>query len=320
MQSDANTQTSVQVVTVTLNPAIDQTLTIPNFAAGQVNRVEQSEAHPGGKGVNVAACLADDGRSVAVTGFLGRDNAGLFEALFAQKRVLDCFVRVAGPTRTGIKITDPAQRQTTDINFPGLSPNPGDREALLMQLAVLPTEWAVLSGSIPPGLDPSIYRDLIALLKQQGRRVALDTSGAALRHALDAVPEVVKPNRQELEQLLGRALDTPAAIVEAARTLIERGVELVVVSLGSDGAVFINKNDVVTARPPAIEVASTVGAGDAMVAGIVAAQLDGLSLAECARLATAFSLSAISELSTGLSSQAPVATLREQVTVEQQAI
>lgn len=320
MQSDANTQTSVEVVTVTLNPAIDQTLTIPNFAAGQVNRVDQSQAHPGGKGVNVAACLADDGRSVGVTGFLGRDNAGLFEALFAQKRMLDCFVRVAGPTRTGIKIADPVQRQTTDINFPGLAPNPADREALLMQLAVLPTQWAVLSGSIPPGLDPTIYRDLIMLLKQQGRRVVLDTSGEALRHALDAAPQIVKPNRQELEQLLDRSLDTSAAIVEAARTLIERGVELVVVSLGSDGAIFISKDDIVTARPPEITVASTVGAGDAMVAGIVASQLDGLSLAECAQLATAFSLSAISQLGSGLSSQTPVAALREQVAVEQQAI
>lgn len=319
MQSD-QTQTDTEVVTVTLNPAIDQTLTIPDFAAGQVNRVAQAVAHPGGKGVNVAACLADNGRSVAVTGFLGQDNAGLFEALFAQKRMRDCFVRVPGSTRTGIKITDPAQQQTTDINFPGLTPNPGDREALLMQLATLPTAWAVLSGSIPPGLDAAIYHDLIALLKQQGRRVVLDTSGDALRHALDAAPAIVKPNRQELEQLVGRALDTTAAIVAAARTLIERGVELVVVSLGSDGALFISRDEVVTARPPQITVASTVGAGDAMVAGIVAAQLDGLSLAECARLATAFSLSAISELGTGLSSQTPVAALREQVVVEQQAI
>jgi 1-phosphofructokinase len=148
----------------------------------------------------------------------------------------------------------------------------------------------------------------------------LDTSGEGLRLALEATPQIVKPNIHELEELLGRSLDSAAAIVDAARTLIGRGVELVVVSMGGDGACFINAAEVVIARPPRITVVSTVGAGDAMVAGIVAAQLEGLSLVECARLASAFSADVISHVGAGLSSRASVEALCAQMTVEQPAI
>ena len=123
------------VVTVTLNPAIDQTLSIPGFAAGQVNRVAGSRSHAGGKGVNVACFLADlgveTGIEVIVTGFLGAGNAGLFVETFAQKGITDRFVRIAGSTRVGIKIVDDRRRQTTDINFPGLTPEGEDIDELL---------------------------------------------------------------------------------------------------------------------------------------------------------------------------------------------
>src|SRR3712207_3957269 len=115
-------QHTYDVLTVTLNPAIDRTVTIHGFAAGGVDRVEQVQQNPGGKGVNVAVTLADAGHSAAVTGFLGRENIASFEQLFAQKQIDDRFVRIAGQTRVGIKIVDPAQQQTTDINFPGFTP------------------------------------------------------------------------------------------------------------------------------------------------------------------------------------------------------
>jgi 1-phosphofructokinase len=145
----------------------------------------------------------------------------------------------------------------------------------------------------------------------------LDTSGDALRFALEATPHIIKPNIHELEMLVGEALPTPAAIIEAARQLIAGGVRLVAVSMGAEGALLVNEHTVVTARPPSVEVKSTVGAGDAMVAGIVAGQLRNLPLAACARLATAFSLDAITHLGSGLSSPEVIETLMEQVTVEE---
>lgn len=309
-----------EVLTVTLNPAIDRTVTIENFTAGAVNRVERVVQHPGGKGVNVAATLADAGHRAAATGFLGRENCASFEDLFARKGIGDHFVRIAGETRVGIKIVDPARGQTTDINFPGLAPAPADAEALLRRLEAVEAPWAVLAGSIPQGVDQTIYRDLVAALRARGRRVALDTSGEPLRLALEAFPQIVKPNIHELEALLGTALPDTAAVVAAARGLLAGGVELVVVSMGSEGALFVSGDEVVRARPPRVTVQSTVGAGDAMVAGIVAAQLRGLPLADAARLATAFSVDAISRIGAGLSDQAAIAAIMGRVEVEEPAL
>ena len=309
-------QSPVNVLTVTLNPAIDQTVRIPNFAAGKVNRVEQSQSDPGGKGVNVASFLTDAGHRVAVTGFLGRDNAALFDALFAEKQIPDHFVRIAGQTRVGIKIADPVLNDTTDINFAGQAPTPTDVAALFDLIPTLPGAWVVLAGSIPPAVEPTIYRDLIAAFRQHGKRVVLDTSGEPLQHALDAVPSIVKPNIHELETLVGRALPTRDAIIAAARDLLARGLDLVVVSMGADGALFVDAETVVRATPPRVRVESTVGAGDAMVAGTVAAQLRALALADTARLATAFSVDAVTHVGSGLSAWEVVEAGMEQVAVD----
>lgn len=317
MNNASTTPRNFEVATITLNPAIDRTVTISNFAAGKVNRVEQMEQNPGGKGVNVASILADFGHAVAVTGFLGSENATSFEELFTRKQISDHFVRIAGQTRVGIKISDPVQQQTTDINFPGQAPTPADVDMLFQRLAALDAAWFVLAGSLPPGVAPTIYRDLVMMIKQQGRNVALDTSGAALHHALEAAPTIIKPNVHELEEIVGASLPTFEAIVEAAQPFLARGTRLVAVSMGAEGACFVTANSVVMARPPRVEVKSTVGAGDAMVAGIVVGQLRGLPLAECARLATACSLDAITHIGSGLSSVAAVEALKSRVAVEE---
>jgi 1-phosphofructokinase len=280
----------LDAATVTLNPAIDRTITISRFTAGTVNRVEAERDNPGGKGVNVASALAGSGLRTAVTGFLGGENAEVFEAHFTRQNIVDHFVRVPGRTRVGIKIVDPDLKQTTDINFPGLAPRPGEVAALWEKLGALRSAWWVVAGSLPPGMDAGIYREIVASLKARGARVALDASGEALRQGIAAGPHVVKPNLSELETLLGERIAGTDAIIAAARQLLDQGIELVTVSMGREGACFVTAAETVIARPRDVEVGSTVGAGDAMVAGIVAAQLRGLPLEDCAKLATAFSL------------------------------
>ena len=228
-----------QVVTITLNPAIDRTVTISNFTAGAVNRVESVRSHPGGKGVNVASALADHGHGVAVTGFLGRSNAGAFEELFSQKKIADHFVRIAGQTRIGIKITDPVRAETTDINFPGPAPTSDELNMLRSQIATLDAEWFVVAGSLPPGVDPAIYGDIIAGLRRRGLKVLLDTSGDPFPLALEARPTAIKPNIHEFEAFVGHPLSDEQEVVAAARILIDRGIELVVVSMGQVGACFV---------------------------------------------------------------------------------
>ena len=272
-------------------------------------------SHPGGKGVNVASALADHGHGVAVTGFLGRSNAGAFEELFSQKKIADHFVRIAGQTRIGIKITDPVRAETTDINFPGPAPTSEELSMLRWQIATLEAEWFVVAGSLPPGVDPKIYRDIIAGLRQSGRKVLLDTSGEPFSLALEARPTVVKPNIHEFEAFVGHPLSNEQEVVAAARILIDRGIELVVISMGKEGACFVTANESVMARPPEIEVKSTVGAGDAMVAGILSGQLEKLSLGECARLATAFSIDSLGRLESGLSSRSAIESAMQKVTL-----
>lgn len=304
-----------EIATVTLNPAIDRTVTIENFTAGQVNRASNVRSFPGGKGVNVASALADFGHGVVVTGFLGRENTASFEALFAQKSIQDCFVRIDGQTRVGIKITDPVRNETTDINLPGPSPAAADLDQLRGTLATFEAGWVVLAGSLPPGVDSGIYGELTASLKARGCKVALDTSGESLERALDAGPDLIKPNIHELEALLGVTLGDRASVIDAARRLVGRGVELVVVSMGAEGACYVTNGEAVIACPPEVEVRSTVGAGDAMVAGTVAGRLRNLSLGECARMGTAFSLEALTRIESGISSPQSIEESMETVTL-----
>ena len=291
-------QLAVDAITVTANPAVDQTIWVPGFRAGEVNRVVREQLSAGGKGINVAAFLAAFGVPVFATGFLGRPNAGLFETFLEQQRIPYEFVAVDGTTRTGIKIVDELAHTTTDINFGGFHVGEDGVRALEHKLAELiaPGRWVVLAGSLPAGAPATTYRRLATLVHERGGLVALDTSGPALREALPARPDLVKPNREELEELSGRRLPDREALSEAAADLAQRGVRTVVVSLGAEGALFARDGDAAFATPPPVRVASTVGAGDAMVAGTISSILRMLELADTAALATAFSAVAIAQI------------------------
>ncbi len=172
----------------------------------------------------------------------------------------------------------------------------------------------MLSGSVPPGLSQNVYAEIVRALGE--RQVILDTSGEGLRRALAAAPRVIKPNVEELAELMGKPLGSPAAILDAGRELIRRhGIGTVVVSMGREGALFVEADTALWARPPQVEVVSTVGAGDAMVAGIVVGKLRGFALADTARLATAFAAAAIARPGHSLPEPAAVDALQGQVTL-----
>jgi len=297
---------NAHVATVTLNPAIDQTLSIPDFAVGQVNRVEWEQADPGGKGVNVAAFLAGFGIPVSVTGFLGSENAEIFRAFFKDKGIADRFVTVPGRTRANVKILDRPNKRITDINLPGLAFSGEHLAALRAAIDGLANDhdWFVLSGSMPSGTPETVYADLVADLRSRGKQVVLDASGPAFARSVAALPAalptVIKPNTDELEELAGRRLPDQASILSAVDELIGRGIGCVIVSMGAEGAIFAEGSRRVLVRPPAVIVRSTVGAGDAMVAGFIVGRLRGLDLEGCARLATAFSLGALSTVGPSL--------------------
>ncbi len=292
----------MKIATVTLNPAIDQTVRVDSFRPNTVNRALAISFDASGKGVNVASFLADYGHDTAVTGYLGQENADIFEQFFASKGIDDCFVRIPGNTRINVKVVDEVNQQTTDINMPGETPPQEAMNTLLQTIEQLTNscDWFVLSGSLPPHVPAAIYATIITQLKQQKKQIILDTSGEALREGIQAGPTIVKPNIEELQDLVGHTLKSEAEIQHAAYQLLNEDSKLVVVSMGMQGAMLVERATSLIAIPPAITVKKTFGAGDAIVAGLVTGQILGLSLADCGRLATAFAVGAIAHLSYNL--------------------
>jgi 1-phosphofructokinase family hexose kinase len=309
--------TATRIATLSLNPAIDQTARVSNFTAGRVNRVEWEQADAGGKGVNVASFLAHAGVVVAATGLFGSGNIEPFVELFERMGIEDRCVRLPGRTRVNVKITDPVLNQVTDINFPGLSPRQEDLAELHATLDALcgETEWFVLSGSVPAGVPTEIYAELVERLKRRGKRVLLDASGEPLAAAVQQGPDIIKPNIDELSELVGQPLASPAEVLVAAKSLVASGIGLVAVSMGAEGALFVEAGAALMALPPKIEVRSTVGAGDAMVAGILVGGLRGLDLAGRARLATAFSLAALGEVGPNLPTMSVIESFAARVEI-----
>ena len=310
------------IVTLTLNPAIDETVTLDALRPGEVHRASAVRVDAGGKGVNVACCLADWGLPVAATGVLGQDNAAPFNELLAAKGIDDRFVWIPGETRTNLKLLDAGTGATTDINLPGLAVSAGHLatvRAVLREL-VEAGGLAVLAGSLPAGLPVDLYATLSRELKARGARVVLDASGKALAAALaaepDALPYAIKPNRHELEEWAGRPLPGIASVAGAATALRERGIPLVVVSLGPEGALFVWEGGVLHARAPAIRVASTVGAGDALVAGLVAGLHAGLDMPGTARLALAFAAGKLARPGANLPGRSLVEGIAETIRVD----
>lgn len=290
-------RTNPEVLTVTLNPAVDWTLTVPAFAAGTVNRVAHQQQDAGGKGLNVASRMAAVGRHASVTGVLGEVNDDLFVRLFEQLGIGDHCIRVPGSTRTNVKVVNPDTHEVTDLNQGGKAIC-GESMAALEDVLLngpLP-QWYVLAGSLPPDVPADIYQRWIPLLQARGARVALDASGEALRAGVQAGPDMIKPNHHELAELTGSPADSFQDCLLSARQQVAAGTGLVVVSRGADGALFVTADRAVQAVPGPVTVQTTVGAGDAMVAGTLSAALDGLDLAAMARLATAFSMTALTSV------------------------
>lgn len=307
----------MKVATITVNPAIDQTVSADNFEIGKVNRSRAMRFDAGGKGVNVASFLADYGLDVAVTGFLGEENADVFERHFKRKNIEDRFIRVPGETRINIKIMDEASQVTTDLNTPGQIPGEYALSRFYEQVEAMmeACECFVLSGNLQAGLPSTFYADLIRLLKSKRRYTVLDTSGDALTDSLEAGPNLIKPNIYELSALVNKPLSEIEDVYRAAVSLINLETKLVVVSMGANGALVVEKDQAFIARPPSIPVKSTVGAGDAMVAGLVAGIGKKLSLHDCARLATAFSLSAVTRLGRDLPKPDVIEEFNKQVEI-----
>jgi 1-phosphofructokinase len=265
------------IVTVTPNPSVDWTLEIPSLTRGLVHRTARVHKEPSGKGVNVTRALTTNGvPSVAILPIGGTEGAEL-ATLLTHEHVGFVAVPITGSIRVNVSLTEP-DATTTKINAPGpeLAPAEVDRLIAAVVTAVTDASWVVGSGSLPRGVGPDFYATLGNRVREAGARFALDTSGPALRAGLPARPHLVKPNVEELAAAVGRPIATLGDAVTAGRELVERGALSVVVSLGPDGALLIDGAQAVHAEARVAAPRSTVGAGDALLAGYLAAGGHGI--------------------------------------------
>ena len=286
------------ITTVTPNPSLDRTLHLPRFAPGHVNRATATMVEPSGKGVNVALALHGVGVPVRavlpVGGPIGQEIAMLLDELGLDH--VD--VPIAGSSRSNISLVE-ADGRTSKVNEPGPHVSESEVEALCAKALSLSKsgEWVVFAGSLPSGFTPQRLADAVADLRAAGRLVALDCSGRPLEHVLTQdsarLPHLVKPNAEELAEVTGRTLQSLADVADAAQLLLARGVRTVLVSLGGEGALLVDAERPLHGTAAARRVVNTVGAGDAFLAGWLAAVHAGARGADALANALRFGATAV---------------------------
>ena len=277
------------ITSISLNPSIDRTLTVEGFTPGGLNRVLSSGDVAAGKGINVALTVSALGLNAECVGFMYRDSAPLFEKRLMMNSAAYSFVWCEGSVRTNIKVLDQTTQTITEINEPGVMVSESDlkRMAEMVALHAENSDYMVMAGSLPPGCPPDYYRMLIQSVEGLGCRCVLDADGEALKKGLEAKPFMIKPNRHELEKMVGHKFSSIQEIRDAAMRYIDLGVSIVAVSLGGDGALITDGDESLYAPVLNIDVQSTVGAGDSMVAGLVCGCMGDFDLENTFRMGVA---------------------------------
>lgn len=306
------------IVTVTLNPAIDQTLVLPRYVAGDTIRVKSSRFDPGGKGINVSRVVAELGGDTLAMGFAPGGLGRYIEQTLEAQGITCDFIHTKGETRTNITILDEGRHMNTILSDPGPATDPKYVEELRHRLRkrLKPGDWLVLAGSIPPPLTAHVYTDLIHEASEMGVHTVLDADGAALQEGSAAHPDMVKGNRRELERLVGRHLDDEESTLEAAVEVQKRGVETVVVTRGREGAVAAVDDEYLRGVAPRVRAVSAVGSGDAFLAGLVLTLSRGGNMETALRLGIAAGTAAVLTQGTELCHRREVDILLERVKVQ----
>jgi tagatose 6-phosphate kinase len=289
------------ILTVTLNTSVDKFYMLDALTPYTVMRVKEVRNTAGGKGLNVSRVAAQLGEAVTAMGFVGGHIGAYFESLVTEARIRKAFTHVASETRSCINGWDLARNLSTEYLEPGAPVSAGEVSRFLEDFKrEMPGADAVtISGSMPRGVPEDCYETLIGMCRDAGKPVLLDTAGETLRRSVKARPSFVKPNAEELGQLLGYEPDGPDALASSAAELQRGGIPTVVVSLGADGALMACDEGVFAGKPPRIKPKNTVGCGDSMVAGFAVGAVRGLPAAERLRLAVAVSAANALYMGTG---------------------
>lgn len=275
------------ITVLCLTPCVDETIYLPTFVMGGTNRPSRKQSVAGGKGVNVAVTLSQMGEDVTLATYRYEKNSDLLMETIAAAGLQCIAIDTPGTLRTNLKIMDQSTSVITEINMKGEAVS--DEAVAAMEDALLKaareSSWVVLTGSLPKDFPVDFYARVIRRIREEKLpcRVALDAEGTPLTLGVKEKPDFIKPNRHELELLLGRALPSNEDIAQAAREVVAMGVETVIVSMDSAGSMLVTSEETVAAPAVPVQVVTTVGAGDALVSGFLIATARGESTREAFR-------------------------------------
>jgi 1-phosphofructokinase/tagatose 6-phosphate kinase len=292
------------IVSVTMNAAIDRTLTVPNFQRGQRHRASAGLTLAGGKGINIARALKQLGVPVVATGLAGgRTGTRIVEELTGEA-ILNDFVRIDGESRTSTAIVDPTGGSYTELNEWGPHVEPEELEMLLDKLIYLSqgADYVVFAGSLPRGVDDGFYGEAVRELNRRGAQTVLDSEGEPLRYGVQAEPLLVSPNEREAEALVGQEFNDDDDFLTGLETIAEMGARNVVITRESGCWALLRSERTTTryrASAPLVDAVSAVGSGDVLLAAFIVARLEGRSDEEALRSAVAAGAASTLEIGAG---------------------
>ncbi len=309
------------VLTVTLNPSVDRALFLTELKVGDTNRVVRTETDAGGKGVNLSRVLRELGGETVATGFLGGGPGAYICKVLDDQTVPHCFVEVRGDTRTNFSVEDAAQNPPTTFNEKGPEVTGNDIENLVNRVKeYLPKlTWLAMGGSLPPGAPSDIFFRLTNLAHEAGVKVLVDADGEAMRLAMAASPDFIKPNEKEASRLLGRDLSGRNDAIQATLELYHQlggGDKIAVISRGAGGAVIACSEGEFDGITPAVEMRSTIGCGDSMLGGMLWAMGQGKSMEEAFRWGLAAGAATASTDGTEIARRSVVENLFDKARIE----
>lgn len=268
------------ITTVTLNPAIDRSYIINNFKPNNNYRIDDVTVTVGGKGINVARTVSALGEKLNATGFLGGITADYIKKQLNDLGIATSFVKINDESRNFTAIIDPINRTETTVNEVGPFVSKTELTKFIKEyIKILKySKIIIASGSVPKGVPKTIYRDMVKIAKDNNVLPIIDASGKFLEEAIKAKPYMIKPNLKELRELVGYELNNEYEIIHESKYICKQGVGLVVISLGSKGAIFTTREKVIKVEAPNIKAVNTVGSGDALVAGFAVALVNKFDL------------------------------------------
>lgn len=309
------------MLTITFNPSIDRRYNVNDFEKGKIFRTDNYQYTAGGKGLNVAKVIKSFNEDVMVTGFLG-GNGGLF--ISNELKSMDIenkFIEIENETRSCLAIISNNGSQTEILERgPSISENEMLEFYKLYEELLDRVDIVCASGSLPHGLPSDIYKDIINTAKKKGKKFILDTSGQALKLGIEAAPYLIKPNREELEALTGNKITYEEELIQPAKYLLNKGVEVVIVSLGHCGAMAFYNGYAYRVSIPIVEAVNPVGSGDSMIAGFAVALQKDYDFETMLKVGAACGTANAMESETGKVDQEKMNNILKQITIEKYRI